>query len=268
VRARTLHASFASVDGAAIDSNSRVAGRALRSRVAAPPITFAFLQHPLWRTDERMDECRRLRDWPHALVVTLLVCCTACGSSGDDGATHAGTSTGDDTGSTSSGVDASTTINDDGASTTSAGDDASTSSSSSGSSDGGASTSDTGTGGDSGMLYEVDVSQSPCFELATGTANADNPCANGDLYFLSGFNVDLDSANQAEPAYCVTGEAAGLDDVPSDYAACSWQGYIEGADGLANTGYVVRDRLGAHHYRMQIVSNTLPVLTFHFDAID
>jgi hypothetical protein len=118
-------------------------------------------------------------------------------------------------------------------------------------------------------VTEVNVSQSPCFELATGTANAENPCVSGDLYFLTGANVDLDSANAGEPAYCVKpGSPMSLEEVPTDYASCNWESYVEGGNSLANTGYVVRDRLGAHHYRLQIVSNSLPTLKFRYAKID
>ena len=84
------------------------------------------------------------------------------------------------------------------------------------------------------MLFEIDTSQTPCFNLAAGTANADNPCAGGNLYFLIGFNVNLSDGGQS--GWCATGEPAKLDAVPTDYAACAWMSYVEGGDGLANTG--------------------------------
>lgn len=178
-----------------------------------------------------------------AIVVSSSGCGSGDGSSSGTAGTGGGSSTGGVGGDTSSGGTG-------------------------GGTGGGAGTSSTGSGGAAPMLYVVDVTQGGCFTLATGIANADNPCMTGDLYFLTGVNVDLDSANLGTPAYCVTGSAADLDSVPSDYAACAWMGYIEGADGLQDTGYVVRDRTGAHHYRMQIVSNTLPDLQFHYAQID
>jgi hypothetical protein len=198
-----------------------------------------------------------MKSLTHALLLSaILLSSSACGSGGG-GTGTAGTGGGTSTAGT--GGDTGTGGN---TSTGGTGGDTST-----GGTGGGTSTS-TGTGGAAPMLYVVDVSKGGCFTLATATASTDNPCLTGDLYFLTGVNVDLDSANLGEPAYCVTGKAADLAAVPSDYAACAWQGYIEGADGLQDTGYVVRDRTGAHHYQMQIVSNTLPNLQLHLAKID
>jgi hypothetical protein len=186
-----------------------------------------------------------MKNLTHALFLLAIVVSSSAGcGSGDGGSSGtAGTGGGSSTGGTGGDTNA-------------------------GGTGGGAGTSSTGSGGAAPMLYMVDVTQGGCFTLATGTANADNPCLTGDLYFLTGVNVDLDSANLGTPAYCVTGAAADLAAVPSDYAACAWMGYIEGASGLQDTGYVVRDRTGAHHYRMQIVSNTLPNLQLHYAQID
>jgi hypothetical protein len=195
-----------------------------------------------------------MKDLTHALfLLTILVSSSAGCGSGDGGSTGtAGTGGGTSTAGT--GGDTSTGGTGGGTST--------------GGTGGGAGTSSTGSGGAAPMLYVVDVSQGGCFTLATATASADNPCLTGDLYFLTGVNVDLDSADLGTPAYCVKGSAADLDAVPSDYAACAWEGYIEGADGLQDTGYVVRDRTGAHHYRMQVVSNAVPDLKLHYAKID
>jgi len=125
----------------------------------------------------------------------------------------------------------------------------------------------TGTGGADASLHEIDVTQTPCFELATGNANADNPCVSGDLYFLTGANVDLSA--EGSGGYCVKpGTFTTLDAVPSDYAGCNFETYVEGGDPLDNTGYVVQDRADAHRYKMQIVENGLPTLTFRYTQID
>jgi hypothetical protein len=184
---------------------------------------------------------------PRAFALVALLCAsTACGSSGGGtgGAGTGGAGTGGSTGTSSD-----TTMGTGGSGT------------------GGEGTG--GTGGAGPTLTVIDVTQGGCFTLATGTATTDNPCTTGDLYLLTGENVDLDSANQGEPAYCVKpGPATSLAAVSSDYAGCAWEAYVEGINGLADTGYVVRDRTGAHHYRMQIVSNTLPALKFHYAPID
>lgn len=128
--------------------------------------------------------------------------------------------------------------------------------------------SSTGTGG-SADAVTVMVTGPECFELATGKVDTANPCTFGDLVFLTGAMVDLDSKNQGVPAYCPqTGSFTDLASVPSDDSACAWTSYVEGGAGLANTGYIVRDATGAHHYKMQIVSNTLPSFVFRYAKID
>ena len=128
-----------------------------------------------------------------------------------------------------------------------------------------------GAGGMLGTSEMIDVTKSPCFTLATGTSDANNPC-DGDLYFLTGANVDLGAAAAGTP-YCIPASgmpapAASLLDVPTDYSACMWTGYVEGGNGLANTGFIVRDASATHHYRMHVTSNTLPTFVFEYDAID
>ncbi len=86
---------------------------------------------------------------------------------------------------------------------------------------------------------------------------------------MQGLNVDLSSVDVQTPAYCVlTGSHTDLSTIPSDYSSCDWVEYVEGADGLENTGYVVRDKTATHHYKFQIVSNTPPKLVFRYAAID
>lgn len=84
-----------------------------------------------------------------------------------------------------------------------------------------------------------------------------------------GAKVDLQAGNINQGAFCTqTGTFTTLASVPSDYSACTWEMYIEGAFGLANTGYILLDAAGTHHYRMQIVNNDLPTIQFRFDQID
>jgi hypothetical protein len=104
-----------------------------------------------------------------------------------------------------------------------------------------------------------------CFTFATATSMDSMSHTCGDMLALTGINVDLSSTDGFCPQ---TGTYTSLASVPSDYASCAWTSYVEGADPLANTGYIVRDAAGAHHYRMRIVSNLHPALVFSFDAID
>lgn len=123
-------------------------------------------------------------------------------------------------------------------------------------------------GGSGGTHEEIDATQGACFDLATGHVDSSNPCT-ADLYFQVGANVDLSSADASGTPFCPkTGTFTSLDAVPTDYSTCAWTNYVEGMTGLANTGYIVRDRAQAHHYRMQIVSNTAPTLVFNYQKID
>lgn len=105
-----------------------------------------------------------------------------------------------------------------------------------------------------------------CFSFASGTGNSDNPCGN-ELYTLAGLNVDL-GAGRGETLCLLPGTFANLAAVPTDYASCMWTGYIEGAEGLANRGLIVRSVDGTHHYRVWIQSNTQPSLIFRWAPID
>lgn len=88
----------------------------------------------------------------------------------------------------------------------------------------------------------------------------------GDLQTLSGINVDLSGPNMV---FCpLTGTYSTLADVPSDYAACNWTNYVEGAGNLANSGMICRDAAHAHHYKVRVISNTQPTLVFSYAQID
>ena len=106
-----------------------------------------------------------------------------------------------------------------------------------------------------------------CFDLATGVSTADNPCL-ADLVFLVGAKVDLQSAGD-NTAFCqLPGTFSQVGAVPTDYSMCMWIGYVEGGAGLANTGFILRDRASAHHFRARVVSNDLPHLIFDYAPID
>lgn len=124
-----------------------------------------------------------------------------------------------------------------------------------------------GAGGSTGEPFtEVSPGTAGCFSFATGEATPNNPC-DGDIYFLTGINVDLEAVQSG--GFCPQpGTYTTLASVPSDYTACAFQSYVEGADGLANTGYIVVDAAALHHYRMQIITNDLPTIRFRFDSID
>jgi hypothetical protein len=124
-----------------------------------------------------------------------------------------------------------------------------------------------GAGGSSSEpITEVSPSTAGCFTLATAEATPDNPC-DGDIYFLTGINVDLEALQSG--GFCPQpGTYTTLASVPSDYSACFFEPYVEGIDGLANTGYIVADADALHHYRMQIITNEPPTIRFRFDSID
>ena len=85
---------------------------------------------------------------------------------------------------------------------------------------------------------------------------------------LSGANVDLSNGAGSSQLCLLSGSYGSLGAVPSSYASCAWSTYIEGGGGLANSGVIVLDSAGLHHYRMWIASNTLPDLIFQFAQID
>lgn len=115
---------------------------------------------------------------------------------------------------------------------------------------------------------KVSGDSSSCFVLASGQLSQDNPCP-GDVVFLTGAKVDLQSADGQGAAFCqLNGTFMSFGDVPSDYSKCAWMPYVEGGAGLANAGLIVRDRAGAHHYRWRVVSNELPKIVFDYAAID
>jgi hypothetical protein len=110
-----------------------------------------------------------------------------------------------------------------------------------------------------------------CFTFATASSMPMGGMECGDIMGLTGANVDLQSPNGPDGMgnFCPqTGTFTSLASVPTDYSACAWTAYVEGIVGLANTGYIVRDAAQTHHYRMRVISNTLPNLVFSFAQID
>lgn len=174
----------------------------------------------------------------------------ACG--GDDKSSGSG---GSGTGSTTVGSTAT--------GATSSGGDATTGSGGSG----GADTS-TGTGGAAPQDTTLTLTGLICLDLATGATDTTNPCK-GDIIFLQGANVDLQTNGNASPTFCTKpGTFQSLASIPKDYSTCTWDPYVEGAGGLANTGYVLRDAAGTHHYRFWIVDNKGSTITFQLEKID
>jgi hypothetical protein len=94
-----------------------------------------------------------------------------------------------------------------------------------------------------------------------------NPCRDGEIYTLSGINVDISSGGNTDTLCHLNGPFATLGDVPTNYAACMWTRYVEGLDPLNNHGLIVRDATAMHHYRARIVSNN-PALVLQWDTID
>jgi hypothetical protein len=105
-----------------------------------------------------------------------------------------------------------------------------------------------------------------CFTFATKMIGSNMGQACGDWLGLSGANVDISGIGSN---LCpLSGTYTSLSAVPSDYSTCAWTSYIEGLNGLANTGVIVRDAAtGTHHYRVRILSNS-PTLDFSFATID
>ncbi len=144
---------------------------------------------------------------------------------------------------------------------------------------GGATTGSTGGSGTSGATTSSGTGGAPegttitltgvlCLDLATGATDSANPCK-GDIVFLQGANVDLQSNGGAVPTFCAKpGTFQSLASIPKDYASCAWEAYVEGAVGLAKTGYVVRDAAGTHHYRFWIVDDKGSTITFQLEKID
>ncbi|MFT3772328.1 MAG: hypothetical protein QM820_43590 [Minicystis sp.] len=178
------------------------------------------------------------------LLLLMLAPAAACGSSGGSGTTAGG-------GSPSGG---------------SGGGSAGSGGSHGSSSSGGGSA---GSGGSEPAPTTVSLAGGlTCLDLATGALDVANPCA-GDVVFLQGINVDFSSNDAGSMVFCPkSGTFESLSSIPKDYASCPWTSYVEGADGLSKTGYVLRDAAGAHHYRFWIVSNLGSSITFALDKID
>lgn len=128
---------------------------------------------------------------------------------------------------------------------------------------------------DQAQLYEVDVHT--CFKLSTASVQQGS-CEDedsGDIHFLKGGRVDIDANGNGigSEIFCLQdGTYYDLESVPSDYADCDWMRYVEGSpeidSGLENTGMIVRDTFYKHHYKMHIVENDLPKITFEYKQID
>jgi hypothetical protein len=103
-----------------------------------------------------------------------------------------------------------------------------------------------------------------CFTFATASSMPSNSHTCGDMLALAGANVDIGGSSFCE----LPGTFTSLASVPTSYASCMWESYVEGGNGLANHGLIVLDAAQAHHYRVRIVSNTLPTLVFSFAQID
>lgn len=113
--------------------------------------------------------------------------------------------------------------------------------------------------------YEIEVHS--CFQLSTGEDTKEQDlCNNMDMEFLEGAKVDPYSDGDI---FCVQdGTYENLASVPDDYSNCKWYFYMEGAGGLENTGVLLRDLSMQHHYKMRIIENELPTITFEYEQID
>jgi hypothetical protein len=115
---------------------------------------------------------------------------------------------------------------------------------------------------------QMEINVDSCFKLSTATAK-DGSCTgedDGDIYFWEGANVDIFSDNEI---FCLLeGEFTDLESVPSDYSECDWTHYVEGMSGLENTGLIVQDVSSTHYYKMRIIDNELPQITFEYEEID
>jgi hypothetical protein len=131
----------------------------------------------------------------------------------------------------------------------------------------GGSASSSGTGGATPQGTTVVLNGVECLDFATEALDVANPCM-GDIVFLQGINVDLQSNGSASTFCPQPGTFQSLASIPADYSACAWESYVEGAVGLAKTGYVVRDTAGAHHYRFWIIDDQSSTITFQLAKID
>jgi hypothetical protein len=121
-------------------------------------------------------------------------------------------------------------------------------------------------GGSGEMTYSLAAGD--CFTFATSTSSQSGGRACGDLLALSGGNVDLSNGAGSSQLCLLSGTYTSLTAVPASYASCAWTTYIEGLGGLADAGLIVLDSTGSHHYRLHVVSETLPDLIFSFASID
>jgi hypothetical protein len=130
---------------------------------------------------------------------------------------------------------------------------------------GSASGGNAGSGGNGGASTSLPAGD--CFTFATKKAQP-YTTACGDFMALTGAKIDLNAGAGSAQLCLLTGNYSSLAAVPTSYAACTWTSYIEGSAGLADSGVIVLDNTGQHHYRMWIEANELPNLLFSFAAID
>lgn len=114
----------------------------------------------------------------------------------------------------------------------------------------------------------MEINVDSCFRLSTATAK-DGLCNgedDGDISFWEGAKIDIHSDSEI---FCLQeGEFADLESVPSDYTDCDWTYYVEGMSGLENTGLIVKDVSSNHYYKMRIIDNELPQITFEYEEIN
>ena len=120
--------------------------------------------------------------------------------------------------------------------------------------------------GSTANKVQIDVSGTVCWTLATGSAQVSSTCQGGDIVLMVGANIDLQGTIAA---FCpLPGTFTSVASIPADYSNCAWTQYIEGMVGLADTGYIVRDAAALHHWKMRIISNTLPTFIAELVPID
>lgn len=131
---------------------------------------------------------------------------------------------------------------------------------------------DTGGGGaDSGDTLYMLVS-GDCFTFATATSMDAMSMTCGDIQSLGG-DLSTPGGPDGMGGICeVTGTFTSVEAVPTSYAGCAWESYLEVnlSDGLADHGLIVRDASQTHHYRLHVIASapSHPTLVFGFAQID
>jgi hypothetical protein len=134
-----------------------------------------------------------------------------------------------------------------------------------------AATPDTGGATDSGETTYMLVPGN-CFTFATATSMDAMSMTCGDIQSLGG-DLSTPGGPDSMGGICeLTGTFTSVSAVPTSYASCVWESYLEVnlSSGLADHGLIVRDATQMHHYRLHVIDSapSHPTLVFGFAQID